>query len=353
MGKKTGSPRLFTGISWGITILLVASLLGFGFWRIYPSLSVSAAAPTTRQATPTGMKAQAAFSTEAAPGTPDATLDAIVRQVWLKTDITSKTTYTVSDYTVQAGDALFSIAAQYKIKPETLLWANDDILNGSPDSLRIGQVLKVPPVDGVYYQVQAGDTLVSIAQKFSGNLDDILNWPGNNIDLTTQLVSPGDYVMVPGGQEKTVVWVVPSVVSSGALNKAGNPCGAGPIGNGFIWPTGNHYLSGNNFWSGHPGIDIAAGLGAPVWAAAAGTVTIAQGGWNGGYGNVVMIDHNNGYLTVYGHLSQINVSACESVSAGTGIGLAGSTGNSTGPHLHFEIRQNGVAVDPWYLLPAP
>jgi murein DD-endopeptidase MepM/ murein hydrolase activator NlpD len=66
-----------------------------------------------------------------------------------------------------------------------------------------------------------------------------------------------------------------------------------------------------------------------------------------------MIDHNNGYLTVYGHLSQINVSACEGVSAGTGIGLAGSTGNSTGPHLHFEIRQNGSAVDPWYLLPAP
>jgi murein DD-endopeptidase MepM/ murein hydrolase activator NlpD len=271
--------------------------------------------------------------------------------VWLKTDITSKTTYTVSDYTVQPGDALFSIAAQFSIKPETLMWANDDILKGSPDSLRIGQVFKVPPVDGVYYKVQAGDTLPSIAKKFSADLDDILNWPGNNIDLTTQEVTPGDFVMVPGGHEKLVVWVVPSVVSSGALNKAGNPCGAGPVGNGFIWPTGNHYLSGNDFWSGHPGIDIAAGLGAPVWAAAAGTVTIAQGGWNGGYGNVVMIDHNNGYLTVYGHLSQINVSACESVAAGQGLGLAGSTGNSTGPHLHFEIRQNGVAVDPWYLLP--
>ncbi len=353
MGKKTGSPRLFTGISWGITILLVVGLLAFGFWRIYPSLSVSAAAPQARQATPTGRKAQAAFSTEAAPGTPQATLDAIVRQVWLKTDITSKTTFTVSDYTVEPGDALFSIAKQFSVKPETLLWANNDILKGSPDSLRIGQVLKVPPVDGVYYQVQAGDTLASIAKKFSGTLDDILNWPGNSIDLTTQVVTPGDYVMVPGGHEKVVVWVVPSVVSSGALNSAGNPCGPGPVGNGFIWPTGNHYLSGNNFWSGHPGIDIAAGQGAPVWAAAAGTVTIAQGGWNGGYGNVVMIDHNNGYLTVYGHLSQINVSACEGVAAGTGIGLAGSTGNSTGPHLHFEIRQNGVAVDPWYLLPSP
>ena len=352
MGKKTGSPRLFTGISWGVTILIVASLLAFGFWRVYPSLAVSAAAAQAiRPPTPTGGKSPADFATPAAPGPSGVNLDAIVRQVWLKTDITSKTTYTVASYTVQPGDALFSIAAQFNIKPETLMWANDDILKGSPDSLRIGQVFKIPPVDGVYYQVQAGDTLASIANKFSANLDDILNWPGNSIDLTTEQVTPGDYVMVPGGHEKLVVWVVPSVPSTGALSRSGNPCGAGPVGSGFIWPTGNHYLSGNDFWSGHPGIDIAAGLGAPVWAAAAGTVTIAQGGWNGGYGNVVMIDHNNGYLTVYGHLSQINVVPCESVSAGTLIGLAGSTGNSTGPHLHFEIRQNGVAVDPWYLLP--
>ena len=350
MGKKTGSPHLFTGISWGITILLVSGLLTFGFWRMYPSLAVSAAAQADQKPTPTGRKAPAAFATASAPGTSSETLNAIVRQVWLKTDITSNTTYTINDYAVQPGDALFSIASQYKIKPETLLWANNDTLKGSPDSLRVGQVLKVPPVDGVYYKVQAGDTLASIAKKFSASLDDILNWPGNSIDLTNQQVNPGDYVMVPGGKEKLVVWVVPSVVSSGALNSAGNPCGPGPVGNGFIWPTGNHYLSGNNFWSGHPGIDIAAGLGAPVWAAA-GTVTIAQGGWNGGYGNVVMIDHNNGYLTVYGHLSQINVSACEGVAAGQGIGLAGSTGNSTGPHLHFEIRLNGAAVDPWYLLP--
>jgi murein DD-endopeptidase MepM/ murein hydrolase activator NlpD len=80
---------------------------------------------------------------------------------------------------------------------------------------------------------------------------------------------------------------------------------------------------------------------------------MAQGGWNGGYGNVVMIDHGNGYLTVYGHLSQINVTVCEGVASGQGIGLAGSTGNSTGPHLHFEIRLDGNPQDPWYLLPAP
>jgi murein DD-endopeptidase MepM/ murein hydrolase activator NlpD len=351
MGKKLGSPRLFTGISWGVTIVIVAGLLGFGFWRIrLPSAAAAAPEPT---ATSENRNIGVALPAEIAQPTQEA---AIVRHVWLKTDISSTVSYTISEYTVQPGDALFSIAKQYNIKPETLLWANSDILGDSPDSLRVGQVLKVPPVDGVYYQVQEGDTLASIADKFSANLDDIVNWPGNNIDLTSETVKPGDYIMVVGGHREFVQWIIPTVArgASGTSNIGGSTCPAGPVGSGaFIWPTGNHYLSGNDYWSGHLGIDIAAGLGAPVWAADAGVVTIAQGGWNGGYGNVVMIDHGNGYVTVYGHLSQINVVACQGVSSGQLIGLAGSTGNSTGPHLHFEVRLNGGFVDPWYVLPSP
>jgi murein DD-endopeptidase MepM/ murein hydrolase activator NlpD len=351
MGKKLGSPRLFTGISWGVTIVIVAGLLGFGFWRIrLPSAAAAAPEPT---ATSENRNIGVALPAEIAQPTQEA---AIVRHVWLKTDISSTVSYTISEYTVQPGDALFSIAKQYNIKPETLLWANSDILGDSPDSLRVGQVLKVPPVDGVYYQVQEGDTLASIADKFSANLDDIVNWPGNNFDLTSETVKPGDYIMVVGGHREFVQWIIPTVArgASGTSNIGGSTCPAGPVGSGaFIWPTGNHYLSGNDYWSGHLGIDIAAGLGAPVWAADAGVVTIAQGGWNGGYGNVVMIDHGNGYVTVYGHLSQINVVACQGVSSGQLIGLAGSTGNSTGPHLHFEVRLNGGFVDPWYVLPSP
>jgi|WetSurMetagenome_2_1015567.scaffolds.fasta_scaffold41994_1 murein DD-endopeptidase MepM/ murein hydrolase activator NlpD len=352
MGKSTRSPRLFTGISWGVTILVVFGLLGFGFWRLYPpSVSVSAAAP---QATETRPKnPDVPLPTVSATGV-DA--QALSRQVWLKTDITSSTSYTVGEYTVQPGDALFSIAKQYKIKPETLLWANQDILQDSPDSLRVGQVLKVPPTDGVYYEVKPGDTLESIAAQFSANVEDVVNWPGNNFDLATLQVKPGEDVMVPGGHRKFVQWIIPTVATgrSGTANIGGSTCAPGPVGStAFIWPTGNHYLSGNDYWSGHLGIDIAAGLGAPVWAADAGVVTIAQGGWNGGYGNVVMIDHGNGWITVYGHLSQINVSACQGVVAGQGIGLAGSTGNSTGAHLHFETRDNGGFVNPWSVLPAP
>jgi murein DD-endopeptidase MepM/ murein hydrolase activator NlpD len=349
MGKITRSPRLFNGISWGVTILIVIALLGVGLWHYLPA-SASGPAP---QATPTHENAAPANATASAPSVNS---PAIVRQVWIKTSITSKTTYTVSEYTVERGDALFSIAKAFSIKPETLMWANSDILKDSPDSLRVGQVLKVPPTDGVYYQVVEGDSLESISKKFSATLEDVVNWPGNNIDLTSETVKPGDYVMVPGGHREFVQWIIPTVArgKSGTSNIGGSTCAGGPIGStAFVWPTGNHYLSGNDYWSGHLGIDIAAGLGAPVWASDAGVVTIAQGGWNGGYGNVVMIDHGNGWVTVYGHLDQINVVPCQGVAQGQGIGLAGSTGNSTGAHLHFETRLNGGFVNPWTVLPAP
>jgi murein DD-endopeptidase MepM/ murein hydrolase activator NlpD len=329
-----------------VTILIVLSLLGYGLWHVFAP-PVSAALPA---ATPTATRAPSSDSNTSAPVSDQA---AIIRNISLKTDISSKTTYSISEYSVQRGDALFSIAKQYNIKPETLLWANNDLLKDNVDSLRVGQVLKVPPVDGVYYQVKQGDSLESIADEFSANLEDVINWPGNNIDLTSQQVNPGDYLMVPGGHRQFVEWITPVYASgrSGTSNLAGSGCSSGMVGSGaFIWPSGNHFLSGNDYWGGHLAIDIATGLGAPVWAADAGVVTVA--GWNnGGYGNVVMIDHGNGYLTVYGHLSQVNVVTCQGVSAGTVIGSAGSTGNSTGAHLHFEVRLNGGYVSPWYVLP--
>ncbi len=326
--------------------MLAASLLAFTLWHVFPQ-PVSAApvppAPTESRATPV-LSPQVNLTSG---------LEAIVRSVALKTDISKRVNYEVSEYRVESGDALFSIAKKYNIKPETLLWANYDLLQDSPDSLRVGQELAVPPTDGVYYKVLDGDTLQSIADKFSATPDDILNWPGNDLDLTDPKLDPGTYVMVPGGHREFVQWIIPTVARgrSGTANIGGSACGGGPVGStAFVWPTGNHTLSGNDYWSGHLGIDIAAGLGAPVWAADAGVVTIAQGGWNGGYGNVVMIDHGNGWITVYGHLSQINVVPCQGVSQGTIIGLAGSTGNSTGPHLHFETRLNGGFVNPWSVL---
>jgi murein DD-endopeptidase MepM/ murein hydrolase activator NlpD len=128
-------------------------------------------------------------------------------------------------------------------------------------------------------------------------------------------------------------------------------CSDGAVGSGtFVWPTDNYSLSGNDYGPDHPGIDIAAGEGSPVYAADAGVV-VARGDDETGYGNVIEIDHRNGYLTLYAHLSVIGVSMCQSVEAGQWIGAAGSTGNARGAHLHFAVALDGRAINPWSVLP--
>ncbi len=339
---------MFNWISWGLTALIVAALVGFTLWKVYPTAASVSKEPTQTQASQAVSPTTAAIS--------NAAVQAIVRQVILKTDITTNANFDIVDYTVQTGDSVFSIAKAFNIKPETVLWANYDILQDSPDSLRVGQVLKIPPVDGVYYQWQDGDTLDSVAGQFSAKVDDILNFPGNNFDLTNPVIKKGDYVMVPGGQRALVQWIFPTIArgASGTANVGQAVCsGGGPVGIGFHWPTVNHYLSGNDYSPSHLGIDIAAGEGAPIFAADSGVVTLAlaDGNWNHGYGNVIMIDHGNGYVTLYAHLSAVYVTTCQGVNRGETIGLAGATGNAFGAHLHFEVRLNGGFIDPWYVLP--
>jgi len=259
-------------------------------------------------------------------------------------------------YQVELGDAVFSIAKKYNISPETLLWSNYDVLKDDPHSISVGQELRIPPTNGILYEWKEGDTLEKVAADFRASQDDIMNWVGNNLDLTNPEIEPGQMVMIPGGEREFQQWVVPTYAVGRSGTNATLPGGcevAGPglYGGGFfIWPADNHYLSGNDFWSGHLAIDIAAGTGAPIYASDAGVVVFA--GWDSnGYGNVVMIDHQNGYHTLYAHLSSINVSCGSNASQGMVIGYAGSTGNSTGPHLHFEVRYLGGFLNPWTVLP--
>ncbi len=338
----------FNRISWGATLLVVFALVGYTTWRIFPEKFAPAPTPTPTFA-PTSENISI-IVTEAPE--PTLAMDAIVRGISLKTDLSKRVNYKLGEYTVVSGDALFSIAKQFNIKPETLLWANSDVLKDNPDNLVPGQELVVPPTDGVYYKVKDGDTLEAVATEFKAKVEDIIDWPGNDIDLANPTLAPGSFVMVPGGQRELVDWIKPVVARgrSGTAGLGGANCD-GPIGSGaFIWPTGgSHVLSGYEFSSSHLGIDIAAGLGTPVLASDAGVVVTA--GWsNSGYGNVIMIDHGNGYQTVYGHLSVISVSLCQGVSRGQVIGAAGSTGNSSGPHLHFEVRLNGGFVNPWSVI---
>jgi hypothetical protein len=249
---------------------------------------------------------------------------------------------------------VFAIAQKYEIEPETVLWANYDVMQDDPHNLKPGMSLVIPPTDGIYYQWKDGDTLEAIANEYEAEVDNILGWPGNDIDLTNPKIDPSSWVMIPGGQREFVQWLIPTVAtgSSGTSNVSESACPGGAVGSGaFVWPADNRYLSGNDYWSGHLAIDIAAGEGAPVYAADSGVVTMAQGGYNYGYGNVIQIDHGNGYSTLYAHLSTIGVGQCESVYAGQWIGGSGNTGNSQGAHLHFEVRQDGGFINPWFVLP--
>ncbi len=284
----------------------------------------------------------------------------ISRRTALHTNIPTRERTNVIEYTVTNGDSVFGIAESFNLHPETILWANYDKLNDSPDMLTLGMELNVPPVDGVYYQWKEGDTLDSVAAKFDAKVEDILGWEGNNFDLTNPKVTPETYIMVPNGHREFKQWLVPTIAraNSGVLKSVLGPGAcegdyAGAYGSGvFAWPTASHVLSGNDYWSGHLGIDIAGYLGDGIFAADAGVVVFA--GWaNGGYGYMVMIDHGNGYQTLYAHMSQVAATCGESVYTGSYIGAIGSTGNSTGPHLHFEVRYMGGFVSPWYVLPAP
>jgi murein DD-endopeptidase MepM/ murein hydrolase activator NlpD len=341
----------FNVISWAVTLALVAGLL-FGAlkWK-EARAGGQALVPLSTAASEDGRPQVPMPALGAAEKSP-----AIEREIQIKTNVPAdKPRYDIEEYRVVRGDSVFAIAESFKVKPETILWANYDVLQDDPHSLAPGMVLKIPPTDGIYYQWKENDSLESVATEFKASMDDILNYPGNDIDLAAPDIESGSWVMVPGGQREFVQWLVPTVArgASGTSSTSQNSCpGGGAVGGGgFVWPADAHSLSGNDYWSGHLGIDIAAGLGAAVYAADSGVVTMATGGYNYGYGNVIQIDHGNGYSTVYAHLNTYFVSACQSVSAGQQIATAGNTGNSQGAHLHFEVRQNGGFINPWFVLP--
>ena len=359
MGIREPNGLVLTGV-WLLALSLVM-LAGYIGWRAQSTKAASGEPLPTITSQPQVLTSAQNFGSAVLPAffsvLPD---QGINRRTALHTNIPTRERTNVIDYTVSTGDSVFGIAESFNLHPETILWANYDLLNDSPDMLSPGMQLNIPPVDGVYYQWQPGDTLESVAAKFDATVKDILDWEGNNFDLTNPQVQPEAWIMVPKGHREFKQWLVPTIAraNSGVLKSVLGPGAcegnySGAYGTGaFAWPTASHILSGNDYWSGHLGIDIAGYLGDGIFAADAGVVVFA--GWaNGGYGYMVMIDHGNGYQTLYAHMSQYAVSCGQSVYTGTYIGAIGSTGNSTGPHLHFEVRYMGGFVSPWYVLPPP
>ncbi len=325
-----------------------------------PELVQTATPPASASAAPaTATPIVEPLILEIPPEAPTADGADIIRLADVHTIIPTRPRYDVQKYTVVANDTLFIIAANFNLEPETILWGNPALAD-DPNTLSVGQELNILPINGALRVVLPGDTIEKIATAFHGTVEDIVNFPGNNLDPSEPVLAAGQNVIIPGGWRDSIVWQLPVVTRStvGASSNSGEPGAcrgpfSGPSGTfSFVWPANNHYLSGTDFLPiGHPGIDIAAGTGAPIYASDTGVVVFA--GWSyRGYGNLVIIDHGNGWQTAYAHLSVINVSCGGAIYQGQVLGQAGSTGNSTGSHLHFEMRSDSFGrVNPWLYLP--
>lgn len=231
----------------------------------------------------------------------------------------------ISIYVVREGDTLSQIAEMYNVTVNTIKWGNDL----SSNTLKEGQTLVILPVSGVQHTVVKGDTLASVAKKYKGDVDEIVAY--NNLQKGEPL-AVGSVIIVPDGE----VLVQPS--SSGSyLIGGGSSSGLKEYIGYYLRPiVGGVKTQGVH---GYNAVDLAAPAGTAILAAAGGDVIIARtGGWNGGYGNYVVIRHPNGTQTLYAHASRINVSAGDTVKQGDVIAAVGTSGKSTGPHVHFEIR---------------
>ncbi len=276
----------------------------------------------------------------------------IARHAVPHTTIPDRVRLSVITYTVQPGDTVFGIAEKFGLSPYTIVWSNMETLQGAPWLLQPGLTLDIPPVDGAYHTVQEGETVESIAADYEVEPEALYNmW--NDI-RPGQPLREGQRLVIPGGVGDDFDWSPPPprvTVASASYSSGfcGNVNVSGPGANGwFILPTGSTEVSGWYFHDPHNprhiGLDYRCYLDDPIYAADNGVVIFA--GWGGGYGNLVKVDHGNGYITYYAHLDAIYVQCGQPIYQGQVVGLCGTTGWSTGPHLHYEIRFNGVPQNP-------
>lgn len=249
-------------------------------------------------------------------------------------------------YRVERGDTPNGIADKFGIQATTLLGGNPQLSQES-SLLQTGVDLIILPIDGVLHDVEPGDTLESISAQYGVPVEAIIAYEPNKLEFPYRLY-PETQILVPGAVRDVFVWTPPSLES---VRGSSTGSGVTPlvVGTGtFIYPVNSRNFT-QYYWYGHPGIDIALAEGTAVVASDTGTVTFA--GWNiYGYGNLIVVNHGNGYETFYAHLNGISVVPGQIVYQGNVIGTTGNTGNSSGPHIHFEIRANGVQDDPcWYI----
>jgi len=341
--------RVGTGFSSLVLVLLAIWVMGNFYLKGQVSgsngLALAAPLPTSTPSIKTaGFKALPASAFGGGIG----------RLAVIHTMLPTRPRFDITEYTVEDGDTIFGIAQKFDLKPETLLFGNYDVLADNAESLRPGQKLRILPADGAFYQWHAGDGLNGVAKFYGVAPEEIIEWPGNHLnkdnlgDLSSPNIEPGTGIFIPGGHRDFVTWSAPAIsrkdptVAKILGPGACGPVKDGPIGTGkFIWPTVLKYITGYGYDPSinHYGIDLAAYVGAPIYAVDSGVVVYA--GWNNwGYGNMVVIDHGNGWQSLYAHLNSLKVGCGSFVNQGETIATAGATGDASFPNLHFELRSN-------------
>lgn len=255
------------------------------------------------------------------------------------TIISDKPRDKIIEYQVEDKDTISSIAEQFAVSAETILWENN---LSAKSQIKPGQILRILPVSGVAHKIASGDTIYTVANKYRANAQAIIDFPFNNVGDDFQLTS-AETLIVPDG----VPLEKPKPAPTQYLASKSLPIE--DLGSSrFIWPaTGDlaQYFS----WY-HPAIDISNLGGGPIRASDSGTVTVAGSPDNSGYGRRVIIDHGNGYSTLYAHLSSTYVTIGQKVAKGDVVGAMGSTGRSSGVHLHFEVHKDGTSLNPYSIL---
>jgi murein DD-endopeptidase MepM/ murein hydrolase activator NlpD len=280
------------------------------------------------------------------------------RQLVAFTTIPDRPRRSITPYTVKAGDTLFGIAAKFKVDPKTIFWSNA-VLEDDVHLLQPGMELAIPPVDGVYYIADGVHSLNWAAQEYQVDVNAILSSEYNELAGKTgdEVPNWGMKILVPGGK-RALAWKNPVVAATnpttgktvytfmgGQGGSCSNVSGGGGSGS-WVNPLSSYQVT-QGFYDGHSGIDLGAVTGTPVYAADSGVVIFS--GWsNWGYGILIVIDHSGpgGWTTYYAHLNSKAVGCGELVGRGQYIGQVGSTGNSNGAHLHFEMRWNHVPSNP-------
>lgn len=318
-------------------VILILSQTKMPNWSIsLGGLSNSVLQASSNSNARTGIRAGATQTTETS---------SLTRSVIPNTLVTDSSRQEIQVYTVKSGDTVLAIAAKFGLQPETIMWANSQI-EQDPDRLSVGDQINILPVNGILHLVKQGETLSTLADKYKVKVEDIVRYKGNHLANATAELGVGSQLVIPGGVKEFVqpTYFAETTTTAAAPGNATKGFGT------FSWPSGGTITQ--QYWGGHPAIDIASWTGAPVKAADSGYVALASSGaWNTGYGNYIIIDHGNGFTTLYAHLSSVFVKSGENVTRGEQIGLVGSTGHSTGPHLHFEVRYQGVQRNPSSYLP--